>query len=150
MTKETNLANVRKFIVECFDDAEFTRFCFDHFHEVFNDFPADAGKGRKAIQLIGYCQRRGRVPELLGKLAEERLEAYTLWFGPFEADKAIDDIRINLNAATQTQLSLLPAIGPHLAKAIIEHRPFVTIDDLLKVPGVGEKRFEAFKDWCRV
>jgi competence ComEA-like helix-hairpin-helix protein len=150
MVKEANLATIRKFIVDHYDDAELTRFCFDHFHEVFNDFPAEASKGRKAIQLLGFCQRRGLVPELLSRLNEERPELYTAWFGPFDIETAVDDIRINLNTATQTQLSLLPAIGPSLAKAIIDHRPFTSIDDLHRVPGVGEKRFEAFREWCRV
>lgn len=51
--------------------------------------------------------------------------------------------RIDLNAATAEQLALLPNIGPARAAAIIadraKHGPFLSLDDLDRVPGIGPR-----------
>lgn len=48
---------------------------------------------------------------------------------------------VNINTATQELLETLPGIGEATAKAIIAYRldvgPFATLEDLLKVPGIG-------------
>lgn len=53
---------------------------------------------------------------------------------------------VNLNTATLDQLESLPGIGPTLAQRILDHRqahgPFRSVDDLLNVSGIGEKRLE--------
>lgn len=56
---------------------------------------------------------------------------------------------ININTADEATLMLLKGIGEAKAKAIIEHRamqPFETIEDIMKVSGIGEKTFENIKD----
>jgi competence ComEA-like helix-hairpin-helix protein len=49
--------------------------------------------------------------------------------------------QIDVNQATRDELSLLPSIGPALADRIIDdrvaHGPFVSIDDLGRVRGIG-------------
>jgi competence protein ComEA len=49
---------------------------------------------------------------------------------------------INVNRADATQLEELPGVGPVLAARIIADReangPFATLDDLARVPGVGD------------
>jgi competence protein ComEA len=51
---------------------------------------------------------------------------------------------INLNTATLDQLESLPGIGPALGQRILdyreEHGPFRSVDDLLNVSGIGDKR----------
>jgi competence protein ComEA len=48
----------------------------------------------------------------------------------------------------------LPGIGPTLAKRIVEAREqrgrFLAPDDLLTVPGIGAKKFEAIKELVTV
>jgi competence protein ComEA len=58
--------------------------------------------------------------------------------------------KININKAPAAELELLPDVGPALAKRILDHRtkhgPFKTLEDLDKVPGIGPKTLEKFKD----
>ncbi|MEX2527511.1 MAG: ComEA family DNA-binding protein [Gemmatimonadota bacterium] len=48
---------------------------------------------------------------------------------------------IDLNRADETELQVLPGIGPALARRVVEHRArhgsYRAVDDLLDVPGVG-------------
>lgn len=61
---------------------------------------------------------------------------------------------IDLNRATSDELERLPGVGPSTAKAIIDHRarngPFGTIDDLLKVRGIGPAKLAEIRPWVRV
>lgn len=49
---------------------------------------------------------------------------------------------VNINTASQVELERLPGVGPVLARAIIEYRQangaFTRVEDLLKVPRIGE------------
>lgn len=63
---------------------------------------------------------------------------------------AAQDNKININTAGVDELIKLEKIGPAYAKRIIEYRekhgPFEKIEDIIKVKGIGEKTFEAFKN----
>ena len=55
---------------------------------------------------------------------------------------------LNLNTATPEQLAGLPGIGQSLAARIVAHRqqtPFRTVDELINVNGIGEKRLETVR-----
>ena len=64
--------------------------------------------------------------------------------------QAVVDGRININVASQSELTDLPGIGNVLAGRIVDYRhqhgPFSRIEDIRNVSGIGEKRFEAIRD----
>lgn len=64
------------------------------------------------------------------------------------------DGTVDLNTADQAALEELPGIGPALAERIVAWREdngrFRTVDDLLAVPGIGEKVLEGLRDAVRV
>lgn len=61
---------------------------------------------------------------------------------------------VDLNAADAAALETLPRIGPALAQRIIEWREangrFTAVEDLLAVPGIGDKLLESLRDLVRV
>ena len=61
---------------------------------------------------------------------------------------------IMINRATQKDFESLDGIGPVLASRIVAFRksngPFTAIEDLLKVPGIGQSKFAQFKEKLRV
>ncbi|MCK1813202.1 ComEA family DNA-binding protein [Streptomyces sp. XM4011] len=63
---------------------------------------------------------------------------------PVAADPGAVGGPVNLNAATAEQLQTLPGVGPVLAANIIAHRTerggFTSVDQLLDVSGIGERR----------
>jgi competence protein ComEA len=56
---------------------------------------------------------------------------------------------LNINTASQSELELLPGIGPTRASAIIAYReangPFKQIQDIQNVPGIGPSTFQNLK-----
>ena len=59
-------------------------------------------------------------------------------------------VPLNLNSATEAELAGLPGIGEELARRIVEYRevhgPFDTVEEIMEVSGIGEKKFEDMKE----
>lgn len=64
------------------------------------------------------------------------------------------DGRIDLNAADVALLETLPRIGPALAERIVAWRDdngaFTSVEDLLAVPGIGDRMLESLRDLVTV
>ena len=52
---------------------------------------------------------------------------------------------LDLNTALQERLQQLPGIGPVSAAKIVAGRPYQSVEDLLKIPGIGEKTLEKLR-----
>ena len=61
---------------------------------------------------------------------------------------------VNINSATVEELDALPGVGPSTAQAIVDDRtqngPFASVEDLMRVSGIGEKKFEKLRGHIRV
>jgi len=61
---------------------------------------------------------------------------------------------IMINRATVKDFESLHGIGPVLANRIVSYRkingPFAAVEDLLKIPGIGQSKFAQFKEKLRV
>ncbi|MCL2249538.1 MAG: helix-hairpin-helix domain-containing protein [Oscillospiraceae bacterium] len=62
--------------------------------------------------------------------------------------------KININFASQTELTDLPGIGNTIASRIVEYRQqngeYRSIEDIMKVSGIGERRFDAIRELITV
>ncbi|MHC2999008.1 ComEA family DNA-binding protein [Microbacterium sp. HJ5] len=64
------------------------------------------------------------------------------------------DGRINLNTADLAALDTLPRIGPAMAQRILDWRDangrFTSVEDLLAVPGIGDKMLDSLRELVTV
>jgi competence protein ComEA len=62
--------------------------------------------------------------------------------------------KVDINKATEKELTTVRGIGEALAKRIVafreEHGPFRRPEDLMKVQGIGEKSFEKIRPFITV
>ncbi|HPN72528.1 MAG TPA: helix-hairpin-helix domain-containing protein, partial [Candidatus Omnitrophota bacterium] len=62
--------------------------------------------------------------------------------------------KVNINTATLEELQTIPGVGPVLAERILEYRQtngdFESIEDLLKVSGIGEKKLESIREYVDI
>jgi len=62
---------------------------------------------------------------------------------------AVESPAVDINAASEEQLTELPGIGPSKAKAIVEYRaatPFRSVEEMMNVRGIGQSTFDNLKD----
>ena len=61
---------------------------------------------------------------------------------------------LNINTASESELTQLPGVGPSLARRIVEYRtangPFQMADDLQNVSGIGPSKFAKMEPFIRV
>jgi competence protein ComEA len=73
---------------------------------------------------------------------------------PSEPGAVVPGGKVNINTASSAELDTLPRVGPAMAERIIAWREangrFRSVDDLLNVPGIGNKTFDSLKDLVSV
>jgi hypothetical protein len=52
---------------------------------------------------------------------------------------------VNINTASRRELETVPGVGPGLATLIIAHRPHGSVEDLVRLPGIGPRNLEGFR-----
>ena len=61
-----------------------------------------------------------------------------------------EELMININTANVYELQMLDGIGEKTAKRIVEYRnkngEFEVIEDLMRLDGIGKKKFDAIKE----
>jgi comEA protein len=94
-------------------------------------------------------KRRHFVSLMLMALMVVWVGANSVFAGQATVFTKVKTEKVDLNTAKADQLSALPGIGEKKAGAIVEYRvkngPFATVEDLLKVKGIGEKLLEKIK-----
>src|SRR6266480_6366820 len=55
--------------------------------------------------------------------------------------------KFDINTATEKELKMIPGIGPVMAGRIIAARPYRSADDLKKVNGIGDKKYDQIRPY---
>lgn len=69
---------------------------------------------------------------------------------PYEVrvEPTIEEIApIDLNTATVAEITLIPGLPDPVAHAIFRNRPYGKMEDLLRVPGIKERRLEMIQPY---
>ena len=71
-----------------------------------------------------------------------------------KAEPKAEGRKVNINSADASQLALLPRVGPSVAQRIVAYRkengPFKKPEDLMLVPGIGDKTFALLKPYLAI
>jgi competence protein ComEA len=99
---------------------------------------ADSVSSALASTAVGSAPRRG------GRHHSSRSGSHKLHDGQ----------TIDVNTATESELTQLPGVGPSLAARIVEYRqsngPFQTPDDMQNVAGIGPSKFAKMEPFIRI
>lgn len=91
---------------------------------------------------IRYFEEKSYVPPIIETLATT------------EKETSAQSLHININTADKTELQQLPGIGESKAAAIVEYRleygNFSSIEEIMKVTGIGEGLFSAISEYIYV
>jgi len=69
------------------------------------------------------------------------------------AARLLFDQRLDANRADAASLETLPGIGPVRAAAIVaerERRPFASLEELVRVPGIGPRTLARLRSWLEI
>lgn len=97
----------------------------------------------------GPLDGRASITDSLLAAGDSALEEKASRGRPFEPDETIDP-----NVAGEIELDRLPGIGPARALQIVREReesgPFASVEDLVRVPGIGAASIERIRPFLRI
>lgn len=101
----------------------------------------------QAGSLRSVC--RGLEPGDLAAFSEENCVVHK---GTMQASMRLAaSLKLDINRVEARDLGLINGIGPSLSQAIVDYRenqgPLTTLDDLLKVRGIGKKRLNGLRKY---
>lgn len=105
------------------------------------------------IGLLGgiYIGRNGLSPSVQLSRYDEISAELPTQTAPHHSE---DMGKININIASAKELTMIPGIGPSTAEKIVAYRlrygPFLKLDELTKVDGIGEAGLRKMKDYITV
>jgi competence protein ComEA len=107
---------------------------------------AKAGVSKRVIDGIRPHVTLGAAAEAKAKTPKSKSAGSNAAESKIELAKESAKGKVNLNTADLSALEDLPGIGPATAKAIVEGRPWKSVDELDKIKGLGKARIAALKD----
>ena len=103
--------------------------------------------GGLVLAALGVLLWQQRHPPM--RVESGPLPSFAQWDAQLTAASQQD-----LNTATAEELERLPEVGPSLAQRIVEYRhthgPFRRAQDIMQVPGIGPKTYEALQEYITV
>ena len=90
---------------------------------------------------------RADAEESLVNLAQPLDTGRSIFIPFYDTDEG--DERISLNEASARELQFLPGVGEATAERIIDGRPYRSVEDLLKVSGIGPKTFSELEGYIK-
>lgn len=103
-------------------------------------------KDKVTIGAAGSAGPATTTTETKPAVASEKAGAKTTQPSGHEVKKAMPSGPVDINTADLKTLEALPGIGPVKAQAIIDHRPYTKVEDIMKVPGIKRGTFARIKD----
>lgn len=103
------------------------------------------------INLAAYIQDGQKLH--IPKEGEETLDSASAGSHANEQVSAAPEeksLKVNINTATADELQTLPGVGKATAENIVSDRdkngPFAAIEDLMRISGIGQKKFDKLKE----
>jgi competence ComEA-like helix-hairpin-helix protein len=97
---------------------------------------------------VGRLNQRAQKPAAFSSFTLEKGSVSQPSTRPVKSEKLLLG-RLDVNTATEEELKAITGIGPVMAARIIAARPFKSADDLKKVSGIGDKKYETVRPYFK-